>query len=92
MSKHLDGTYGMLYAFKVDAPPGRKVRVSFSPRGGHAGLVGSVGGIMRQSRIVGAAGWAVFSEVKVGKSGLVSLTTAPFGGVFYPVELVFQLL
>ncbi len=91
MSKHLDGTYGLLYAFKVDAPKGRRVRVSFSPRGGHAGLVGSINGALRQSRIVGAAGWSVFFEAKVGKNG-VSLTTAPFGGVFYPVELVFQLL
>jgi hypothetical protein len=92
MNRRLDGTYGLLYAFKVDAPPGRKVRVSFSPRGGKAGLVGSMGGVMRQSRIVGTAGWAVFNEVTVGKSGIVSLTTSPFGGVFYPVELLFQLL
>ncbi len=91
MDPRLDGTYGLLYAFRVDAPEGRKVRVSFSPRGGKAGLVGSVGGMMRQSRIVGAAGWAVFCVARVGANGLV-LTTAPFGGVFYPVELVFELL
>ena len=91
MSKHLDGTYGMLYAFKVDAPPGRRVRVSFSPRGGQGGLVGSINGALRQSRIVGTAGWAVFCEATVGKNG-INLTTSPFGGVFYPVELVFQLL
>lgn len=91
MSRHLDGTYGMLYAFRVDAPEGRRVRVSFSPRGGKAGLVGSVNGLMRQSSIVPAARWKVFCEAVVGKNGMI-LTTAPFGGVFYPVELVFQLL
>ena len=91
MSEHLDGTYGLLYAFKVDAPLGRRVRVSFSPRGGQGGLVGSINGALRQSRIVGSAGWSVFCETVVGKEG-VTLTTAPFGGVFYPVELVFQLL
>ena len=91
MDPRLDGTYGLLYAFRVDAPEGRKVRVSFSPRGGQGGLVGSVGGLLRQSRIVGAAGWAVFCVARVGANGLV-LTTSPFGGVFYPVELVFELL
>jgi hypothetical protein len=92
MSEHLDGTYGMLYAFRVAAPEGRRVRVSFSPRGGKAGLVGSVGGVLRQSHIVPAASWKVFCEAVAGKDGVVNLTTAPFGGVFYPVELVFQLL
>lgn len=91
MSKFLDGTYGLVYSFKVDAPPGRKVRVAFSPRGGHAGLVGTVGGILRQSRIVGAAAWSVFTEAVVGKNGLV-VTTVPFGGAFYPVELAFHLM
>ena len=91
MSEHLDGTYGMLYAFRVNAPAGRKVRVMFSPRGGQGGLVGSVGGVLRQSRIVGTAGWAVFCVARVGAEGMV-LTTSPFGGVFYPVELMFQLL
>lgn len=91
MSKHLGGTYGLVYSFKVSAPPGSKVRVAFSPRGGKAGLVGTVGGVMQQSRIVGAAAWSAFTEAVVGKDGLV-VTTLPFGGVFYPVELVFQLL
>jgi hypothetical protein len=91
MSRHLDGTYGMLYAFKVAAPPGRKVRVSFSPRGGTGGLVGSVNGALRQSRIVPAASWKVFCEAVAGENGL-RITTAPFGGVFYPVEIVFQLI
>ena len=90
MSKHLDGTYGLIYSFRVKAPPGRKVRVAFSPRGGKAGLVGTVSGMMRQTRIVGATAWSVFSETVVGKNGLV-ITTLPFGGVFYPVELAFQL-
>lgn len=90
MSKHLDGTYGMVYTFKVDAPAGSRVRVAFSPRGGQAGLVGTFGGILRQSPIVGAAAWTLFTEAVVGKNGLV-LTTLPFGGVFYPVELAFQL-
>ena len=91
MSKYMDGTYGLVYSFKVSAPPGSKVRVAFSPRGGKAGLVGTVGGVMQQTRIVGAAAWSAFSEAVVGKDGLV-VTTLPFGGVFYPVELVFQLL
>ena len=89
--RRLDGTYGMLYAFKVAAPAGRRVRVLFSPRGGKAGMVGSIGGKMTQSGIVGAAQWAIFCETTVGKDGMV-LTTAPFGGVFYPVELLFQLI
>lgn len=91
MSKHLNGTYGLVYSFKVNAPPGSKVRVAFSPRGGHAGLVGTVGGILHQTRIVGAAAWSLFSETVVGKDGLV-VTTLPFGGVFYPVELAFHLV
>jgi hypothetical protein len=91
MNRHLDGTYGMLYSFKIAAPAGRRVRVSFSPRGGKGGLVGSVNGDLRQSGIVPAARWKVFFEKSVGKRGL-NLTTSPFGGVFYPVELVFQLL
>jgi hypothetical protein len=91
MSRHLDGTYGMLYAFKVDAPEGRRVRVAFSPRGGKGGMVGSVNGKLRQSGIVPATHWRVFCESVVGPNGLI-LTTAPFGGVFYPVELRFDLL
>lgn len=92
MHPKLDGTYGMLYAFHVIAPPGRRVRVSFSPRGGKGGLVGSVNGCLRQSRIVRATGWEVLCESPTGRTGEVNLTTAPFGGVFYPVELVFRLL
>lgn len=92
MHARLDGTYGMLYAFRVAAPPGRRVRVSFSPRGGKGGLVGSVSGELRQSKIVPAQRWKMFCEAVVGESGHTILTTAPFGGVFYPVELVFQLL
>jgi hypothetical protein len=91
MSQHLDGTYGLVYSFKVDAPPGSKVRVAFSPRGGHSGLVGTVGGILRQSPIVGAAVWSLFTEAVVGKNGLV-VTTLPFGGAYYPVELAFHLM
>lgn len=91
MSKHMDGTYGLVYSFKVNAPAGSKVRVAFSPRGGKSGLVGTVDGAMHQSRIVGAAVWSAFAEAVVGKDGMV-VTTLPFGGVFYPVELVFQLL
>lgn len=91
MSKHMDGTYGLVYSFKVSAPAGSKVRVAFSPRGGKSGLVGTINGVLRQSRIVGAAVWSGFAEAVVGKDGLV-VTTLPFGGVFYPVELVFQLV
>lgn len=91
MSKHLDGTYGVVYSFRVNAPAGSKVRVAFSPRGGKSGLVGTVDGAMQQSRIVGAGVWSAFTEAVVGKDGMV-ITTLPFGGVFYPVELVFHLL
>jgi hypothetical protein len=86
-----DGTYGLAYAFLVDAPAGSRVRVTFSPRGGQSGLVGSVNGTPRSSDIIGANALAVFADVIVGKGGLV-LTTIPFGGVFYPVELAFHLL
>ena len=92
MHPKLDGTYGLLYAFHVAAPPGRRVRVSFSPRGGKGGLVGSINGSTRLTSILPAASWTVFSESSTGKNGSVTLTTAPFGGVFYPVELIFQLL
>ena len=91
MNRHLDGTYGMLYSFKIAALAGRRVRVSFSPRGGKGGLVGSVNGDLWQSNIIPAARWKVFFEKNIGKRGL-NLTTSPFGGVFYPVELVFQLI
>jgi hypothetical protein len=91
MHKRLDGTYGMLYAFRIDAPLGRRVRVCFSPRGGKGGMVGSLNGSLRQSQIIPATHWRVFCEAISGKGGL-NLTTAPFGGVFYPVEIMFQLL
>lgn len=91
MNRRLDGTYGMLYSFRIAAPAGRRVRVSFSPRGGKGGLVGSVNGDLRQSSIIPATRWKVFFERNIGKQGL-NLTTSPFGGVFYPVELVFQLI
>ena len=52
--------------------------------------MGTVGGILRQTRIIGAAAREVISDAVVGKDGLV-VTTLPFGGVFYPVELTFQL-
>lgn len=90
MHKQLDGTYGVVYAFKVTAPPGSKVRVAFSPRGGQSGLVGTVDGVLKQSQIVAASAWTVFSDLVVGKEGL-TLLTMPFGGVFYPVELAFDL-
>jgi hypothetical protein len=54
-------------------------------------MVGSVKGETHVSQIIPAAHWRVFLETKVGKDGVV-LTTAPFGGVFYPVELMFQLM
>ena len=92
MDRQLDGTYGMVYAFKVNAPAGRKVRVSFSPRGGKAGLVGSVNGALRQTPIVPASSWKVYHTAVVGKNGVLNMTTSPFGGVFYPVEIVFQLI
>jgi hypothetical protein len=91
LRKLMDGAYGLIYSFKVSAPAGSKVRIAFSPRGGQAGLVGTVDGILRQSRIVGATVWSVFTEAVVGKNGMV-LTTLPFGGVFYPVEVAFRLL
>lgn len=91
LDRQLDGNYGILYAFHVQAPPGRRVRVSFSPRGGKGGLVGSLNGTLLQTGIVPATHWAVYCETVVGKRG-VRLTTAPFGGVFYPVELSFRLL
>ncbi|GAB4458474.1 MAG: hypothetical protein OHK0029_19750 [Armatimonadaceae bacterium] len=91
LRQQIDGTYGFLYAIRVRAPEGRKVRVLFSPRGGHSGLVGWWNGVMAQSRIAPVASWSVFGEATVGKDGLV-LWTSPFGGVFYPVELAFHLI
>jgi hypothetical protein len=90
-TSRLDGAYGMVYAFHVQAPPGRRVRVSFSPRGGKGGLVGSLNGNLVLTGIVPATHWGVYCEANAGKRG-IHLTTAPFGGVFYPVELIFRLL
>ena len=73
------------------APPGSKVRVTFSPRGGQIGIVGTIGGILHKSPIVGAAVWTLFTEAVVGQDELL-LTTLPFGGGFYPIELAFQLM
>ena len=87
----VDGTYGTLYAFKIDAPPGRRVRASFSPRGGHAGLVGTLNGELLRTPIREAAESATVFEATAGKKGLLFLTV-PYGGVFYPVELTFRLL
>jgi hypothetical protein len=88
---HFDGTYGFLYSFKIAAPEGSRVRVAFSPRGGKGGVVGSVNGAVVTSNIVEAGQWKMLCETTVGPNGTI-LTTAPFGGVFYPVELVFQLM
>lgn len=87
-----DGSYGMIYAFKIAAPEGRKVRIGFIPRGGKAGLVGMLGGDLIQSEIYEAYSRATFCEATVGPKGELQFTTSPFGGVFYPVELTFQLL
>ena len=91
LTGRMDGAYGLFYRFQVQAPEGRKVRVVFSPRGGHAGLVGNLAGQIFESPIVNAAQWAVFGEALVGKNGLL-FRTAPFGGVFYPVEVAFYLI
>lgn len=91
MSQLFDGTYGMVYHFKIDAPTGSRVRVLFSPRGGKGGVVGSLNGSLVKSGIIPARGWRKLCETTVGQDG-VTLSTAPFGGVFYPVELVFQLM
>lgn len=88
---HFDGTYGMMYAFRIDAPVGSKVRVAFSPRGGKGGMVGSVNGRLLLSDIVPATHWRVFYETTVGPGGFL-LMTSPFGGVFYPVEILFEML
>lgn len=86
-----DGSYGAVYAFKIAAPEGSRVRVMFSPRGGKGGIVGAINGAMIQTGIVPATRWRKVCETTVGPDGAV-LTTSPFGGVFYPVELTFQLL
>ena len=91
MTGGMDGAYGLVYTFQVEAPVGRTVRVTFSPRGGHSGLVAALNGLLFQSPIVGAQGLSVFAEAKAGPNGL-ALVTVPFGGVFYPVEVAFHLL
>lgn len=87
-----DGSYGMIYAFKIAAPEGRRVRIAFMPRGGKAGLVGMLGGDLIQSDIYQAYERTTFCDATVGPKGELQFTTSPFGGVFYPVELTFQLL
>jgi hypothetical protein len=87
-----DGSYGMLYAFKINAPEGSKVRISFSPRGGKAGLVGMLAGDLVSSAIFPAFSQQTLADATVGPAGHITLTTSPFGGVFYPVEVTFQLL
>jgi hypothetical protein len=90
-NQHYDGTYGVLYAFKIAAPEGSRVRVLFTPRGGKSGVVASVNGELLSSEIIEAGQTQFLCEMIVGKNGTM-LITSPFGGVFYPVELVFQLL
>ncbi len=91
MTGGMDGAYGLVYTFHVQAPAGSKVRVTFSPRGGQSGLVAALNGLLVQSRIVPPKNHSVFAEAKVGPNGL-ALVTIPFGGVFYPVEMAFHLL
>lgn len=91
-SRLRDGSYGMIYAFKIAAPEGRKVRIGFIPRGGKSGLVGMLGGDLIMSDIYEAYQRATFCEATIGPKGELQFTTSPFGGVFYPVELTFQLL
>jgi hypothetical protein len=87
-----DGGYGMIYDFKIAAPEGRKVRITFTPRGGKSGLVGILGGDLIMSNIYEAYEKVTYCETIVGPQGLLDFTTSPFGGVFYPIELTFQLL
>ena len=91
LARTVDGTYGTQYAFQIDAPQGRRVRVTFSPRGGHAGLVGTLNGELLRTPIREATQTATVFEATVGKKGLL-FVTVPYGGVFYPVELTFALL
>lgn len=86
-----DGAYGHVYVFRVTAPQGSRVRVTFSPRGGQSGLVATIGGTVIQSDILRAEALGVLAESVVGEGGLV-IITLPFGGVFYPVEIAFHLL
>lgn len=87
-----DGAYGQVYDFKIAAPEGRKVRILFTPRGGKSGIVGMLGGDLIMSEICAAYAKTVCCEAMVGPQGQLQFTTSPFGGVFYPVELTFQLL
>ncbi len=91
LDSRMDGSYGMIYAFKLDAPVGSRVRVSFSPRGGQSGLVGTLNGALVRTPILQATEHAVVCEAKIGPGGTM-LVTSPFGGVFYPVELTFELM
>ncbi|MFM7320269.1 MAG: hypothetical protein ACKO5K_01925 [Armatimonadota bacterium] len=84
-----DGAYGNEYRFRIDAPVGERVRISFSPRGGKAGLVGVLGNRVIASGIVPARSRRTVALAVVGEQGLV-FRTSPFGGVFYPVELRFD--
>jgi hypothetical protein len=90
-SQHYDGTYGVLYSFKIAAPENSRVRIFFTPRGGKAGMVGSLNGELLSSDIIEAGQTQFLCETTVSKDGTMFITS-PFGGVFYPVELVFQLL
>ena len=90
-SHQYDGSYGALYSFKIAAPVGTRVRVLFRPRGGKAGVVGSLNGTLLSSEIIEAGETQFLCETIIGKDG-TTLITSPYGGVFYPVELVFQLL
>ena len=85
----LDGAYGILYAFHIQAPPGRKVRISFSPRGGKGGLVGSLDGKLLQTGICPATHWGVYCETATGKNG-VRLTTAPVRRCLLPGRVGFS--
>jgi hypothetical protein len=91
LDSRMDGSYGMIYAFKLDAPVGSRVRVSFSPRGGQAGLVGTLDGALVRTSILQARERANVLETVVGPEGAL-FVTSPFGGVFYPVELTFERL
>jgi len=86
-----DGSYGNVYRFRIDAPAGERIRISFSPRGGKAGLVGTLGNRLIASGIVPPRSRRTVANAVVGEAGLV-FQTAPFGGVFYPVELRFDRL
>lgn len=90
MSPLLDGAYGFLYDFQITAPKGRTVHVTFSPRGGHAGLVATVNGKLINAPIAAPASVVPLASFLMGNRPL-RLVTLPFGGVFYPVEIAFRL-